>query len=161
MLDQDKHLYFYKLMHVSGKMFIMKSKNMTVPASNLIMIQISDLLVGFYKLGNVKEKLPGILSYIAGYLLLKIAAFRNKTVFAKTAFGARIGLGNKTCACERLPFHWTEAHDISLCCELRNIEPYQYKSGTRESGSAWEQIAKNLNSLETPQFSINKKVSSR
>ena len=149
----------------------MKSKNMTVPASNLIMIQISDLFVGFYKLGNVKEKLPGIklieklefvpLSYIAGYLLLKIATFRNKTVFAKTAFGDWIGLGNKTCACERLPFHWTEAHDISLCCELRNIEPYQYKSGTRESGSAWEKIAKNLNSLERPQFSINKKVSSR
>ena len=57
----------------------------------------------------------------------------------------------------RPPFHWTEAHDISFCCELRNIKPYQYKSGTRESGSASEQIAKNLNSFERPKFSVNKR----
>ena len=57
----------------------------------------------------------------------------------------------------RSPFHWTDEHDISLWCELRNIKPYQYKSGTRESSSAWEQIANNLNSLEKPKFSVNKR----
>ena len=55
-LDRDKLLKnFYKLMSESEKMFITKSKNMTVPACNLILIQIPDLLVGFYKRGNVKE----------------------------------------------------------------------------------------------------------
>jgi hypothetical protein len=44
----------------SGRMFKTESKNMTAPAYNLIMIQIPDLLVGFYKRGNVKEKLPDI-----------------------------------------------------------------------------------------------------
>ena len=41
-------------------MFVTKSKNMTVPAYNLILIQIPDLLVGFYKRGNMKEKLTDI-----------------------------------------------------------------------------------------------------
>ena len=60
-LDRDKLLKnFYKLMSESKNMFITKSKNMTVPAYNLILIQIPDLLVGFYKHGNVKEKLPDI-----------------------------------------------------------------------------------------------------
>ena len=91
-LDRDKLLKnFYKLMPISGKMFITKSKNMTVPAYNLIMIQIPDLLVGFYKRGNVKEKLPDIkpieksefgpLSYIAGYVISKM--YRKSKVCAR------------------------------------------------------------------------------
>lgn len=57
----------------------------------------------------------------------------------------------------RPPFHWTETHDIVFCYELRTIEPYQFKPGTRESGTAWEQIASNLNSFEKPKFSVNKR----
>ena len=57
----------------------------------------------------------------------------------------------------RPPFHWTEQHDIMFCYEIRTIEPYQFKAGTRESGTAWEQIALNLNSLEKPKFSVNKR----
>ena len=91
-LDRDKLLKnFYKLMSESEKMFITKSKNMTVPAYNLILIQIPDLLVGFYKRGNVKEKLPDIkpieksefgpLSYVAGYVISKM--YRKSKVSAK------------------------------------------------------------------------------
>ena len=57
----------------------------------------------------------------------------------------------------RPPFHWTEQHDIKFCYEIRTIEPYQFKAGTRECGTAWEQIALNLNSLEKPKFSVNKR----
>ena len=91
-LDRDKLLKnFYKLMPVSGKMFVTKSKNMTVPAYNLIMIQIPDLLVGFYKRGNVKEKLPdikpieksefGSLFYIAWYVISKM--YRKSKICAR------------------------------------------------------------------------------
>ena len=55
----------------------------------------------------------------------------------------------------RPPFHWTEQHDITFCYEIRTIEPYQFKPGTRESGSAREHIALNLNSLEKPK--VNKR----
>ena len=51
-------------------------------ALNLVMIHISDLVVGFYKRGNVKEKIPvikpieqseyGPLSYVAGYIIAKM-----------------------------------------------------------------------------------------
>lgn len=82
-LDRDKLLKnFYKLIPESEKMFKTESKNMHAPAYNLIMIQIPDLLVGFYKRGNVKEKLPDIkpmeksefgpLSYVAGYVISKM-----------------------------------------------------------------------------------------
>ena len=64
---------------------------MTVPAYNLILIQIPDLLVGFYKRGNVKEKLPDIkpfeksefgpLSYVAGNVISKM--YRKSKVSAK------------------------------------------------------------------------------
>ena len=85
-LDRDKLLKnFYKLMSESEKMFITKL-NMTVPAYNLILIQIPDLLARFYKRGNVKEKLPDIkpieksefgpLSYVAGYVISKMCCKR-------------------------------------------------------------------------------------
>lgn len=91
-LDRDKLLKnFYKLMPESGRMFKTESKNMTAPAYNLIMIQIPDLLVGFYKRGNVKEKLPDIkaieksefgpLSYVAGYVISKM--YRKSKVSAR------------------------------------------------------------------------------
>ena len=55
-LDRDKLLKnFYKLIPQSPKMFQTKSKEMSAPAYNLIMILIPDLVVGFYKRGNVKE----------------------------------------------------------------------------------------------------------
>lgn len=64
---------------------------MTAPAYNLIIIQIPDLLVGFYKRGNVKEKLPDIkaieksefgpLSYVAGYVISKM--YRKSKVSAR------------------------------------------------------------------------------
>ena len=82
-LDRDKLLKnFYKLIPESAKMFETKSKEMNVPAYNLIMIHIPDLVVGFYKRGNVQEKLPvikpieqsefGPLSYVAGYIIAKM-----------------------------------------------------------------------------------------
>ncbi|CAB4016877.1 Hypothetical predicted protein [Paramuricea clavata] len=91
-LDRDELLKnFYKLLPESGRMFKMESKNMTAPAYNLIMIQIPDLLVGFYKRGNIKEKLPDIkaieksefgpLSYVAGYVISKM--YRKSKVSAR------------------------------------------------------------------------------
>ena len=60
-LDRDKLLKnFYKLIPKFADMFQTTSKDMNAPAYNLIMIHIPDLLVGFYKRGNVKEKLPVI-----------------------------------------------------------------------------------------------------
>ena len=92
-LDRDKLLKnFYKLMSEREKMFVTKSKNMTVPAYNLILIQIPDLLVGFYKRGNVKEKLPDIKPieksefgplYVAGYVISKM--YRKSKISAKKA----------------------------------------------------------------------------
>ena len=57
----------------------------------------------------------------------------------------------------RSPFHWTEEHDVLLCREIRVVEPYQFKSGTRESGNAWGEIATNLTSVEKPKFSVNRR----
>ena len=55
-LDRDKLLKnFYKLIPESAKMFQTTSKEMNAPAYNLLMIHIPDLVVGFYKRGNVKE----------------------------------------------------------------------------------------------------------
>ena len=82
-LDREKLLKnFYKLIPESAKMFQTTSKEMNAPAYNLLMIHIPDLVVGFYKRGNVKEKLPvikpieqsefGPLSYVAGYIIAKI-----------------------------------------------------------------------------------------
>ena len=82
-LDRDKLLKnFYKLIPESAKMFQTTSKEMNAPAYNLLMIHIPDLVVGFYKRGNVKEKLPvikpieqsefGPLSYVAGYIIAKM-----------------------------------------------------------------------------------------
>ena len=91
-LDRDKLLNsFYKLIPKSADMFQAASKDMNAPAYNLIMIYIPDLLVGFYKRGNVKEKLPvikpiessefGPLSYVAGYIIAKM--FRKSKASAK------------------------------------------------------------------------------
>ena len=55
-LDRDKLLKnFYKHIPKSADMFQTTSKDMNAPAYNLIMIHIPDLLVGFYKRGNVKK----------------------------------------------------------------------------------------------------------
>ena len=60
-LDRDKLLKnLYKLIPKSTDIFQTTSKDMNAPAYNLVMIHIPDLLVGFYKRGNVKEKLPVI-----------------------------------------------------------------------------------------------------
>ena len=82
-LDRDKLLKnFYKLIPESAKMFQTTSKEMNAPPYNLLMIHIPDLVVGFYKRGNVKEKLLvikpieqsefGPLSYVAGYIIAKM-----------------------------------------------------------------------------------------
>ena len=82
-LDRDKLLKnFYKLILESPKMFETESKETSPRALNLIMIHIPDLAVGFYKRGDVKEKIPAIkpieqsefgpLSYVAGYIIAKM-----------------------------------------------------------------------------------------
>ena len=72
---------FYKLT-TESEMFTTQSTHMNACPYNLVMIKIPDLLVGFYKRGNVKEKLPDIkpiaksefgpLSYVTGYVLSKM-----------------------------------------------------------------------------------------
>ena len=42
----------------------------------------------------------------------------------------------------------TEKHDVLLCREILVIEPYRFRTGTREKGQAWDKIAKNLNCIE-------------
>ena len=105
-LDRDKLLKnFYKLIHDSSKMFTTKSDKMYTAAYNLVVIHLPDLLVGFYKRGNIKEKLPnvkpiekseyGLLSYVAGYIISKMY---RKSKFAVKQTPEQVEL--QSCCCQ-------------------------------------------------------------
>ena len=42
---------------------------------------------------------------------------------------------------------WTETHDILLCREILLMKPYQFKPGTKESGTAWTSVSDDLNAI--------------
>ena len=52
---------------------------------------------------------------------------------------------------------WNEDHDLLLCREVLFIKPYQYKPGTKESGSSWNLVSEDLNSTQDLIFSTTQK----
>ena len=55
------------------------------------------------------------------------------------------------------PMRWSEAHDILLCREILMMRPYQFKSGSKESGSAWSSVSEDLNSIQELTFTTSQK----
>lgn len=51
---------------------------------------------------------------------------------------------------------WTNEHDLCLCQEILVLEPFKAKKGSVAKGKIWDNIAKNLNSLQVPKFKVNK-----
>ena len=47
-----------------------------------------------------------------------------------------------------------EEKEVILLREIIVAEPYQYKEKTKERGQVCQNIADNLNNLETPTFSV-------
>ena len=45
-------------------------------------------------------------------------------------------------------FCWTEQKDVILLTEVRFVEPYQLKQGTKEAGQAWTEVASGVNQHE-------------
>ena len=45
-------------------------------------------------------------------------------------------------------FHWTNDKDYTLVKEVRFLEPYLYKSGSKLAGQKWKEVADNLNCLQ-------------
>ena len=50
---------------------------------------------------------------------------------------------------------WDEEKDDMLCREVLLCEPYQFKPRTRERGTAWKAISKNLMASETVNFLVH------
>lgn len=50
---------------------------------------------------------------------------------------------------------WTEEKDVILLTAMGGEGVFQWKHGSRERGSAWEVVAKNLNCQK--EFSVNKR----
>ena len=45
-------------------------------------------------------------------------------------------------------FRWTSDKDYTLLKEVRFLEPYLYKSGSKLEGQKWKEVADNLNCLQ-------------
>ena len=45
-------------------------------------------------------------------------------------------------------FRWTEIKDKILLREVRFVEPYQFKAGSKESGQAWSEVAGAVNQYD-------------
>lgn len=52
---------------------------------------------------------------------------------------------------------WSEEHDLILCREILMIQPYQYRSGSKESGNAWTCISTDLNKIVEVKFNTTQK----
>ena len=53
--------------------------------------------------------------------------------------------GERTCdIAKKGVFVWRESHDIYLLRRVLTLEPYKYRFGSKERGSAWTTIAENL-----------------
>ena len=52
---------------------------------------------------------------------------------------------------------WTEQHDILFCREILMVRPYQFKTGSKESGGAWSMISDDLNIIQELSFNTTQK----
>ena len=53
---------------------------------------------------------------------------------------------------------WSKQHDIALCMEVLVIQPNQHKYGSRDRGQCWHKIAKHLNQIEQPHFTVDQRA---
>ena len=49
---------------------------------------------------------------------------------------------------------WSNDHDIVMCREVLQIEPYQFKIRSPERGQSWESLAEKLNENSCPKFRV-------
>ena len=50
---------------------------------------------------------------------------------------------------------WTPAHDVLLCREILEEEPFKFKHGSQERGQHWDKIATSLNQMGKPRFLVD------
>ena len=63
---------------------------------------------------------------------------------------------------KREVFTWKRCHNEILLAEICTVEPYKFKSGTKERGSAWREISNNLNGIKDLGFkTTNRSVRDR
>ena len=53
---------------------------------------------------------------------------------------------------------WNASHNNIFVREIYLAEPWQQKKGSRERGSAWDQISESLNNHENPRCNVNQKA---
>ena len=42
---------------------------------------------------------------------------------------------------------WKRCHEVVLLADVSTVEPYKFKTGTKERGKAWREVSENLNCL--------------
>ena len=52
---------------------------------------------------------------------------------------------------------WSKDHDLILCREVINVNPYVTKKGSTQRGATWEKVAKTLNNCPFPAFNVDKR----
>ena len=52
---------------------------------------------------------------------------------------------------------WSENHDVELLREVLAFKPYNYRKGSRESGTIWTSIAAKLNESKNLDFNVSVK----
>ena len=50
--------------------------------------------------------------------------------------------------------YWTKDHDLLLIRQVLAVDPYSQPKGSRGRAKLWEEIARSLNSVSAPQFSV-------
>ena len=49
---------------------------------------------------------------------------------------------------------WNYDHDLLMCREVLDIEPYQFKLRSPERGKAWKTLSNNLNATSSVKFRV-------
>ncbi|XP_028413114.1 uncharacterized protein LOC114535973 [Dendronephthya gigantea] len=55
------------------------------------------------------------------------------------------------------PMSWTDENNDILIREMYLLEPWNYKKGSQQRGTIWEQISDSLNDLDNPKFYVTQK----
>ncbi|CAB4044844.1 Hypothetical predicted protein, partial [Paramuricea clavata] len=55
------------------------------------------------------------------------------------------------------PMKWSDSHDILFAREVLVSSLYETRNGSPERGKVWDEIAENLNKLESPKFHVSKR----
>ena len=52
---------------------------------------------------------------------------------------------------------WSNKHDVFLCREVVNLDPFTSKKGSTQRSGMWEKIAQTLNECTVLRFSVDKR----